>query len=288
MFKNNWAYWTYDDQIYKAKQRPKSKFNFFAELSHTSLDHQESLINNAIEVYDTHKKIDILFSGGISSQIILYTYYKLKIPVNIKIFNYEKDLNKYYDVLSAIKFCKDLNLKYELIDFKLQKFFEDDAHDIWTKCYNVDVCNLPLLKMIEYCDNTAILGTGYPYITRNDLYYDSPAKWNLKIFESDINLCSYQSNKTFVANWFLYSKDLICSLLSSKHIQDLCADKHLDVLSNYEIRNTMYDIPVSNRLRQRGFEYKDNSFLYPNYMIEFFNQNIKGSVTSSVVDFDIY
>jgi hypothetical protein len=286
MFKNNWAQWTYDNKVNATKDSPDSEFNFQFTIPNETIDHRTLLTTTAVEIYEENKKLDVLFSGGINSQLILQTYKNLGISVTAKIFKYENDLNHYWDVAAATKFCKDLDIKYELIDFNLKNFFEKDAYDIFTKCYNIEVSNLPLMKMIDYCDNVPVLGTGYPYISRSNLYYNTPAEWNLQIFESDINFCSYAKNinRSVISNWFLYSGELLGSLLQHPSVIDLMDDKITAVVNLHEIRNTIYnDLHIPIRLKQKGFEDQKNGFLYPDYMQSFYSTYIKDTVKSAVI-----
>lgn len=289
MFKNNWAHWSYDGVANNKKEQPTSKFDFQLSILETSISHRDSLVKTAIEVYEEHKQLDVLFSGGINSQIILQTYNSLKIPVNVKIFRYENNLNYQWDVAAAVKFCNDLNIKYELIDFNLKKFFEQEAYDVFKKCYTFEVTNLPLMKMLDYCDNVPVLGTGYPHISRSNFYYDSPGSWNLQVFETDFNISSYATaiDRPAVANWFFYSGYFLGSLLKHAKIKNLISDQETAVFSSQEIRNKIYDLHIPIRLKQKGFEDQSNGFLYPDYMRHFFQEYIGDNVDAEVIKFPL-
>lgn len=284
MFKDNWAYYSYNGEINSTKVTPKSKFDFVCSLEkEINKSHTAYLSDNSIEIYEKFGKLDLLFSGGSSSQIILKTYHDLKIPISVKICAYENNLNYKWDVAAALKFCEDNNIKYEIINFDLQKFFEKEALDYFYKSHCYDITKLPLMKMLEYCDNTPILGTGFPLIERSNYFYGSKAEWKFKIIESDINMLAYgkEIGRSLIANWFIYSLESLKSLTLLPELQMLVNDRFNNIFSSYEIRNKIYNLYISNRVSQKGFEHPE-TLLYPHYMIDFYNNNIKGKVNSDM------
>jgi hypothetical protein len=286
MFQNKWAVWYYDNIANSPKNSLENRFGFELDFVKSNLNHLDELKKNAQEIYDLYGKLDILFSGGSSSQIILQIYKELEIPFNVKIFQYENNLNYYWDVAASVKFCKDLNIRYELIPFNLQNFFEVDALEFFKKSLNLDVSKLPILKMFDYCDNTPIIGTGYPIIIRSNYFYDSPADWKLQILETDINLLSYsiKINRPIISNFFIYSKTGFESLLSNSFITNLISDRYHGIFSSYEIRNKIYNLYINNRISQKGFEDEKNEFLYPEYINEFYSRHIKNNAQSKTIN----
>jgi len=288
MFKDNWAYWSYDGNKNSPRSSKDSKFDFNCCIVQNTNDHLQTLKNVAAEIYERYGPIDILFSGGLNSQIILKCFIDLGIPVNIKIFSYENNINYHWDVAAAEKFCKDHSLHYQKINFDLQKFFENDAEDFFLKSFNADVSKLPVMRMIEYCDNVPIIGTAYPLISRSNFFYDDIADWELRILESEINLMGYTKliNRPVISNFFLYDKDFLSTLLETELIKNLISDKFKNCSSSFNIRNQIYNLNI-NRVSQKGLEWENNSWLYPQFVLDFHYQYINRYVKSKMKIFKI-
>lgn len=288
MFKDNWAYWSYDGNQNSHRLSKDSEFDFDCCIFKNTNDHLQTMKNIASEIYERYGHIDILFSGGLNSQIIVKCFIDSGIPVNIKIFSYENNINYHWDVAAAEKFCKDHNLTYQKINFNLQKFFENDAENFFLKSFNVDVSKLPLMKMIEYCDNVPIIGTGYPLISRSTFFYDDSADWELRVLESEINLMGYVNliDRPVIANFFLYDKDFLSTLLETELIKNLIADKFKDYSSSFNLRNQIYNLNI-NRVSQTGLEWEKNFWLYPEFVLDFYNQHINKVIKSKMKIFKL-
>jgi len=283
MFKNDWAHYSYDGIKNSYRISNRSLFDFSCSIKNTSISHKSVLNDLATEIYEKNNRLDILLSGGLNSQIIVKTYKELGIPVNVKIFSYENDINLHWDVAAALKFCQDQKIKYTKIDFNLKKFFELEAEHYFKKSLNTDVSKLPLLKMIEYCDNMPVLGTAYPLITRSNFFYDTPATWDLRILESEINILGYSQkiNRPVISNWFLYDSNFLSSLINHSAMQDLIKDKNTGCTSNFEIRSKIYDLKI-NRVSQSGLEWESNNWLFPDFVNDFYHKVISSSIQSKM------
>lgn len=273
-YKNDWLSWKYDS-IYDTKQNVDSKFDLTIKKTVRTVD------NYFVELYENARNIrdlvfgplDLLFSGGIDSEVILRVYRDLKIPINVFIFKYEDMLN-YREFKHAVKLCTDLNINHTVIDFNVKKFFENEAYDIWKKCY----CNssgwIPLMKMTEYLDNTPIIGSGDSYwkIQEN-------GNWMFEIDEGAKFWTLYHKKigRVAVTDWYEYRPEIIISHMCLPRIQKLITNQQPGKLSSFSNKSPVHkdywnDIVIRPKLV--GFE-KDkpagkNS--KPEYMLEFERQ----------------
>jgi hypothetical protein len=255
-YKDNWLSWTYDGVKFGKKLFPKSKFEFqFNKSVNRPLkSHKEELLENTRVIRDSFTEpFDLLFSGGVDSEIILRCHVELKIPINVFIFKYENNYN-YHDVRHALRICEELNVTPTVIDFNLQKFFETDAYDIWRTGYFLKAGMLPHMKMIESLDNIPIFGLGQPDWSFED------HKWQFNLNESDHSQSIYgvAINRPMLACWYEYSPEVILSHMQLPNMQRLIDNAvpgdqfSFDVSKYYLYKKIWPEIQI--RVKRNGFE----------------------------------
>lgn len=265
-YKNNWLDWTSAGDEFKfilKKTVTKPVMNYFDELFENA--------RNIRDIIDG--PLDLMFSGGIDSEVILRVYRDLKIPINVFIFKYEDMLN-YREFNHAIKVCTDLNVKHTVIDFNVKRFFENDAYDIWSKCKTNSSGWLPHMKLTEYLDNTPIVGSGDPYWKKQD-----DGSWMFELGEDAKYWALYHKTigRTIVADWYEYRPEIILSHMQLPRIQQLINNQQPGKTSSFSNKAPIHkdhwdDITI--RPKMVGFEgnkaiTKESK---PDYMLEFDRQ----------------
>lgn len=276
-YKDNWFTYSYDSELFGHKNTTNSEFTISLTPTVSNVNsYYEELKNNASKIRDMFTgSLDLLFSGGIDSEVILRVYLDLKIPINIYIFKYENNYN-HKEFNQAIKICESLNVKYNVIDFNLQKFFENDAHDIWTKVNCKGSGWLPHMKMTEYLDGTPIIGSGDPYWVRTSRDWTQKHNWLFEIDEGAKAWTVYHKhiNRIAVTDWYEYSPELIISHTNLPLIQDLINDRIPGKLSSFSSKAVVHKeiwSDVDIRPKMIGFEGDSAPSYYskPEFMLEF-------------------
>lgn len=278
-YKNNWFTYSYDSVLFGHKDSPSSEFTIELTPTVTSVgSYHEELKNNAMRIRDMITgSLDLMFSGGIDSEVILRIYNDLKIPINVYIFKYENDYN-YREFNQAIKVCDALGVKHKIIDFNLEKFFENEAHSIWSKVN----CNssgwLPHMKMTEYLDGTPIIGSGDPYWIRTSKELTTKCPWVFEIDEGAKAWTVYHKNiqRNIISDWYEYSPEMIISHLNLPLIQKLINDQIPGKLSSFSSKAILHkEIWPSIDIRPKlvGFEGDKPAGYYskPAFMLDFDN-----------------
>ena len=217
-----------------------------------------------------------MFSGGMDSEIILRCYKELGIPINVYIFRYENNYN-ILDVAQALKICRELNVTPNIVDFNLEKFFENEAYDIWKKGYFFNSGKLPHMKMLDYMDNTPVMGDGCPYWTNDN------GVWKYE-FDED---CHAQSiycktiGRPMIADWYEYSPEVIISHMQTTDMQNLInlvpttEYKYFEELKHILHKRLWPTLDI--RLKRTGFEGAKKAGMNsskPEFMLEFNQQYI--------------
>lgn len=294
-YKDNWLAWTYDNgPEYGPKPLLTSDFalHFKKTITCPIKSYHEELLLNAQAIRDTFNgELDLLFSGGIDSEIILRVYHELKIPVNVYIFKYNNDYNL-LEFNHAVNVCNELNVIPKIIDFNLERFFENEAYDIWTKCYAYSAGWLPHMKMTEYCDGTPIMGSGEPY-WRVVSKEDTLSSWVYDIEEPSHHWAVYHKTigRPVITDWYEYSPEIHVAYLQLPYVQDLINNRvkgKLSTVTSKAFIHQQYWPTIQDRTKLVGFEgknYKKGDPLVPPFMLEFSKKYIREKVNAKFYTF---
>jgi hypothetical protein len=111
---NNWYKWSYGSSESFARADGVSELKTsYGRFEGSIPSFEEALLHNAKSTIDHYpnEQFDLLYSGGIDSELVLRTYKALGHPVRVNIFRYENDYN-IYDVSHAVVTCEALNVPY--------------------------------------------------------------------------------------------------------------------------------------------------------------------------------
>lgn len=85
---------------------------------------------------------NLLASGGIDSQAMIYAWKKSSHPFNVYTFSYNETYN-YHDIETLVEFCEREKVSYNIIDIDYFKFLEEE-YDIIANKYR---CSSPQISM---------------------------------------------------------------------------------------------------------------------------------------------
>ena len=278
-YRDNCLTWSYDGVDYGPKLQPNAEFEmqFKPVIDRPLKTYREELLLNTQLIADTFNgPFDLMFSGGMDSEVVLRCHKELDIPINVYVFRYENNYNV-HDVAQALKICRELNITPNIVDFNLQKFFENEAYDIWKKGYFFNSGKLPHMKMLDYMNNTPVMGDGDPR------WIKEQGVWKYE-FDED---CHSQSiycktiGRNIIADWYEYSPEVIVSNMQTTDIQDLINHVPSSEYKYFsEIKNILHKKLWPNidiRAKRTGFEGAKKPGMNaskPEVMLEFNRQYI--------------
>jgi len=286
-YKDNWLSWTYNDgPEYGLKLSPQAKMNFILrnKITRPVKSYHEELLENGKVIYERfNKPLGLLFSGGVDSEIVLRVYLDLKIPIKVYIFKYENDYN-IIEFTHAIETCKKLNVTPVVIDFNLEKFFENEAYDFMLKTYAMGPGWLPQMKMTDYIDEIPIIASGEPYFRRTSKDWTKNYPWVFQIDEHSHHWAVYHLaiGRTAITDWYEYSPEILVAFSQLPYIQDLINDRVQGKLSTETSKvmiHQAYWPDITPRTKLIGFEgpNPDKEKIFPPFMEEFDRQYTKAN-----------
>jgi len=226
---NNWHTWNYDNQELFGRQTGNCKFNTtYNKFNGIINDFKTELDRAAASTLDHYPGLRpcVFFSGGVDSELILRSYINIGANPEVYIVRYENDIN-IYDVSYAIIICDLLNVKYNIIDFNVQKFYENDAETVSAQSQIDEPRMLPQLKFTDYSDGLTIVGHYGSSWTRLSDNYSQKSKWVWKNYEWGVGSNKYNilHNRTAIHQWWQWTPGLILSYTKLKWFSQLINDK---------------------------------------------------------------
>lgn len=209
----------------------------------------------AQKIYEsTDLPINIMFSGGIDSEIVVQSFMQINIPFNISILQFKNNLN-IHDISFAIVFCEQHNIKYDLIKLDIVKFWENDAYTYAERSNSWSPETCPTMWLADQIDGLPVMGSGpvgiFKKTPKNYIpgksSYDSRS-WYIQISEMT---CSWNKHfinqdRAAVPTFFQYTPEMMYSFLLDPIMIDLINNKIPGKLSNasskYKIYTRYFDL----------------------------------------------
>jgi hypothetical protein len=134
----------------------------FKETVKSPLSAAIEAVNDIVRNYPA--PYNVLVSGGIDSQAMLYAWKKSNHPFNAISFRYNQNFN-WHDIKTLPQFCEQENIKYQIIDFDYFGFLENEYDNIARKYQ----CSSPQvamhIKMATLLSGTSIFSGNF--LSRN-------------------------------------------------------------------------------------------------------------------------
>jgi len=207
---NNWYKWWYGDVLF-GRQTGGLQWNTSYKCNAVRRvgSFKEEMLAAARSTMDHYNGLKpcVYFSGGLDSELVLRSYIDIGADPIVNIFRFEDNINE-YDVSYAIVICETLGVKYNVIDFNINKFFENDAEAISDIAQIDRPRALPQLRFLDYTEGFAVLGIGDPRWTRS---VKDKTPWILLDQEHDTGWDKYILHRSMpaIAQWFKWTPELV-------------------------------------------------------------------------------
>ena len=246
--------------------------NFTTEL----LDNPFEYGRNITEIFNDHlsnrqtKYVEVLYSGGLDSELVLLSCLKNNIPVIAITLVIKIDglIINTHDLYYAEKFCRENDIIHKLIELNANKFFQNGEHlKYLTPYYIIEPHVATHLWLIEQCDYFPIIGGDWPWphshIENKVL---SPFRLQFASYER------FMQDKGIngIGNMISYSLDSSVKLIEI-HLNNYIPGESI---SNFKSRmyQTMYP-ELETRLKSHGWEnHKTRQFNLLKYKVELLKQ----------------
>lgn len=248
---NNWFKWGYRDGTF---------WTDYTNTGFKTLSFGEAIKFNAIRTIEDfpNETFEMMFSGGIDSEVLLRTYIDLAQPIRANIFRYEDNVNE-YDMSYAEKIVKELKIPYRIIDFNIKKFYKHDAYKVYEIAKTSHARALPNLKFMDYVDGIPIYATSDIRWYRPSTDYSLRQEWYMQDFEYEFAWSHYADaiGRKALMQWFRYTPEMVFGWMNSNWFRNLVSDKYYGKLGIMSTKYMGYGEVYDNLLRREkktGFE----------------------------------
>ena len=298
----------YDGEWFNSRRDQDSQWQVeYGQCERVAGSFRDEVLHVARLVEDQSKSlglpIDIMYSGGTESEMMLRSFTEQGINVRVNILRF-KDKRNYHDIKSAEKFCSNHGITPYYHDLDILKFWEGLAYEYAerTRCTSPQL--LSTMWLMDQLDGLPCLGSGECYISYGDMekyqYLDKKA---LAILENPITDYPkrpwYMHERERIAAWyrhamiqdrpavpgyFQYTPEVMLSFLLDSTTRELANCEHWGKLSNASTKKTVYEKYFPNliqRTKTTGFEQvmghdhvirKELDRLWGNYNAEVVNE----------------
>jgi hypothetical protein len=226
----NWYKWYYGESEAFAWPTPgKALRTEYGRYQRPLLSFHEALTFNAAATVDYFGSIpfDLLFSGGVDSELMLRAYLDIGHPVHVNIIRFENSYNA-YDVDYATRVCEALNVTPTYIDFNLAKFYENDALDLMESSLCSHARAVPHLKFVELVDGLPMLASGDPRFYRPHDDYSVRAEWLVQ--DAEYDLAWYRHTQAIgqpaIMQWLKWTPGVIAAMTQLTWFKELTNDMY--------------------------------------------------------------
>jgi hypothetical protein len=230
---------------------------------------------NITDIFNDHlsnrqtKYVEVLYSGGLDSELVLLSCLKNSIPVIAitLVIKIEGLIINTHDLYYAEKFCREHGITHKLVELDGNGFYQSGKYsDYLTPYYIIEPHVATHLWLIEQCSYYPIMGGDWPWAHNTENKVLSPCRLEFSSYER------FMTSKGIhgIGNMIGYSLESSCKLIQihlKNHIKG-------EPVSNFKSRmyQTMYP-ELTPRLRSYGWEHhKTKSFNLLNYKVELIKQ----------------
>ena len=234
----------------------KNKHTFTTTLQ----DYDFESNRNIMDIFNDHlsvrqsKYVEVLYSGGLDSELTLLSCIRNKIPVKaITLVIKIKGLTiNTHDLYYAQKFCVEHNIEHKMIELEADKFFENGTYFDYLEPYHITDPHIAThLWLIEQCSDFPIIGGDWPWVQmREDNKVLSPFKMEYSSYER------FMRDKGIygIGNMISNSLESSCKFIQL-HLDNYQGDENISKFKTRMYRNI--EPAIEYRLRSYGWEKSD-------------------------------
>ena len=195
--------------------------------------------------------VDVLFSGGKDSEVVVRSFFEQGIPVRVNILRFEKKLN-HHDIKDAFATCKKLGIAPVVHDIAIMDFLENEYKQYAEKSKTFHATLFATTWLLERIEGFPVMG-GFAEIGNEHyekyIYTDTTGrirskpvptdivgtKWQYILFEqNDLVFRKFltNTNRPGVSHFFAYTPELLVSYHNDKSCEEFLRNPDWEVLLN--------------------------------------------------------
>jgi len=244
-YKNHFKF-GYNDQWFNFRETPFDVWKVkYGRCEREPLDFRNECVETTKLINEnTDLPINILFSGGVDSEVVVRSF----IEAGIKVTCIICDMCGYntHDIKYAISFCKQHNIPHKIIYLNIKKFWAEHLYDIAKRTDCVSPQFPAIMWMSDQVQGFNIIGVGECFLRQH---------YNWVMYEREKVASLYKhyilTNKQGAPGFFQYTPELMLSFLEHKRIKEITES------DTYPVKPKIYQDmwpDIEMRKKYNGFE----------------------------------
>lgn len=243
---DNWMTYSFSDGIINGS-KPKIdsvfKLNFKHGYRPKTMSYYDALYYNARAMKDSYNEpFDVLFSGGIDSEVAIRAFKQEGVNFNVYTIRLENGINE-QDVNTAVRIAENIGIKLNIIDWNLQRFLENDAEEMFNRTFCPEPRRMIRHAWYDLLDNIPVMGEGEPYWRRELLGdYSRKSDWHLYWTEDYFTGAIYANTigRTVISEWYNYTPEIVMNFHKLPIVRDLLDDRIIGKQSCWSTRTQIH------------------------------------------------
>jgi hypothetical protein len=233
----------------------EGKNKFTTELLDVPFDPNRSItdiFNDHLSVRQT-KYVEVLYSGGMDSELVLLSCLKNNTPVIAMTLVIKIDgiTSNTHDLYYAEKFCREHGITHKLVVFDANKFYENGDHYKYLMPYYIIQPHIAShLWLIEQCSSFPVIGGDWPWIHNNRKTTDNVIS-PFRLPHASYERFMWDKGINGIGNMISYSLDASCNLITA-HMDKNTLGESLSVFKTRMYQTIFPDLEP--RITSHGWE----------------------------------
>jgi hypothetical protein len=142
------------------------KTHYLTLKEHSTVDLDRPYLDIAYDILKNQNKIDILYSGGQDSELLLRTAIELGLNFNVVTMKIKIDncLINTHDLYYSESFCRERDIKQQFVEIDVGDFFGNNRYLNYLEPYTVAEPHIAThLWLLEQCDNFPVFAGDYSW-----------------------------------------------------------------------------------------------------------------------------
>jgi hypothetical protein len=223
----------------------------------TLQDNDFDFNRNIMDIFNDHlsvrqsKYVEVLYSGGLDSELVLLSCIRNNIPVKAMtlVIKIKGLIINTHDLYYAQKFCVEHNIEHKMVELDADKFFENGTYLNYLTPYHITEPHVAThMWLIEQCSYFPIIGGDWPWVHMHvDNKILSPFKMEFSSYER------FMKDKGIygIGNMISNSLESSCKFIQL-HLDNYQGNENISVFKTRMYQNI--EPTIEYRLRSYGWE----------------------------------
>lgn len=216
--------------------------------------------------------LNVLYSGGMDSEYVINVFLSMGMRVTPVIMKLGPDYN-YHDFNNAIKFCRERDISFTVVDLDFEKFVETQLLEILERNQSGRYQMAATMWLASQVDGTVITGNDPPLLVQRKPWKQHPHGIfleELEVIHSQFNC--WKNDGIYGTPFFLsYTPEMMLAILKEQTYVDFATGRHNHATTDavkINVFNNQNKFAMEPRTKYTGYETIERSNIFAHSNIQ--------------------